>query len=232
MSKNLLELRNISHSFIQGGKELKILKNINLLLKEGEVVALLGPSGSGKSTILHISGLLEKPSSGDVFIYGTNCTDLKDKQKTALRAQKIGFVYQYHHLLCEFSAKENIMLPQLINNFKKKIALHRSSQLLNMMKLRDRASHKPSELSGGEQQRVAIARALANNPDLLLADEPTGNLDPKTSMYIFNLLKKLVQEIGISLLFATHNLELARQANRCLVLDNGTLKSVDMQPSL
>jgi len=229
MSENILDLRNISHSFIQGDRDLKILENINLQVKEKEIVALVGPSGAGKSTILHIAGLLEKPSLGHVFIYNNNCTDLKDIQKTALRAQKIGFVYQYHHLLSEFSAKENIMLPQLINNSSKKTASYRSDQLLHMMKLRNRSSHKPSELSGGEQQRIAIARALANGPSLILADEPTGNLDPKTSKHIFGLLKNLVEELGVSMLFATHNLALARQANRCLILDNRTLKQVPVR---
>ncbi len=225
MSNPILELLHISHHFIQGGRTLKILKDINLSLKNGEMVALVGPSGSGKSTILHIAGLLEKASHGDVFIQGHNCTMLKDKQKTALRAKEIGFVYQYHHLLPEFSAKENIMLPQLINGLDKKEAAKRADKLLKMMGLKNRSSHNPSQLSGGEQQRVAIARSLANAPSLLIADEPTGNLDPKTSAHVFGILQNLVHELGISTLFATHNLDLAYQADRCFTLNNGYLEA-------
>lgn len=195
-------------------------------LKTGEIVALVAPSGTGKSTLLHLAGLLEHPDAGEVFLAGHACNGLPDAERTALRRNKIGFVYQFHHLLPEFSAVENIMMPQLIAGLSKAEAKERASQLLDYMRIGHRAEHRPSELSGGEQQRVAIARAVANAPRVLLADEPTGNLDPKTASYVFDALEALVRQSGLAALIATHNHELASRMDRRVTIEGG--KVVEM----
>lgn len=223
MNKVILECRHVAHHFIQGGKKLPILKNINLTLNKGQMVALVGPSGSGKSTLLHLTGLLEKPCEGEIIFSNQLCTHLSDDQKTSIRRQDMGFVYQYHHLLPEFTALENATLPLLIQGSLQKEAISMANSLLDELGLSHRTAHYPSQLSGGEQQRVAIARALVAQPSLLLADEPTGNLDPSTSTHVFNLLQKLVKTLNVATLFATHNMALAKQADRCFILKDGEI---------
>ncbi|MDH5772610.1 MAG: ABC transporter ATP-binding protein [Rhodospirillaceae bacterium] len=223
MNNNVLELKNIHRVFRQGRSELHVLKDANLSVKRGEIIALVGPSGSGKSTMLHIAGLLERPNEGDVLINGEVCTGQKDDRQTELRRKHLGFVYQYHHLLPEFSARENIIIPQIIGGMNKSDAGTRADQLLEMLGLSDRASHRPARLSGGEQQRVAIARALANAPDLLLADEPTGNLDPETANEVFKMLLGLARGAGLTAIIATHNPELAGRMDRIVRLKDGHL---------
>jgi lipoprotein-releasing system ATP-binding protein len=213
-----LVLAGISRGFREGEGRLDILANANLALHPGEVVALVAPSGAGKSTLLHIAGLLERPDSGEIYIDGVECGALPDSERTRIRRTKIGFVYQFHHLLPEFTALENLMMPQLIRGLDKNEARTRASQLLDYMRLGARAEHRPSELSGGEQQRVAIARAVANAPSILLADEPTGNLDPNTSSYVFEALVALVRASGLAALIATHNMELAARMDRRITL--------------
>jgi lipoprotein-releasing system ATP-binding protein len=202
---------------------LKILQGVNLSVRSGEIVALVGPSGSGKSTLLQIAGLLERSQFGEIFIRGKSTKDLDDDHLTKIRRNEIGFVYQYHHLLAEFSARENIIIPQKISRIDKKKATDRADKLLEIMGLTERANHRPAKLSGGEQQRVAIARALANNPTVLLADEPTGNLDSITADLVFQLLTELVQNSGVGALIATHNHELANRMDRIVRLDRGML---------
>jgi lipoprotein-releasing system ATP-binding protein len=216
-----LELRNVVRSFPQGDGELTVLKGISLSLKPGEIVALVGPSGAGKSTLLHIAGLLERPSSGDVKVAGQETTTLNDSKRTSLRRQVLGFVYQFHHLLPEFSALENVVLPQLIASLSMQKAEKRAKDLLGRVGLSERLQHRPSQLSGGEQQRVAIVRALANQPTILLADEPTGNLDSQTSEVVFAELMHLVREHDIAALIATHNPALAARMDRTLTLVDG-----------
>lgn len=218
-----LELQKITRVFQQGDTELQILCGVNLTVKSGEIVALLGPSGSGKSTLLQIAGLLESPTSGSVLMNNISCQTLDDEQRTLLRRQYIGFVYQFHHLLPEFSALENVMLPQFIGGVDRATAKARAEQLLLKMGLSHRLEHRPQKLSGGEQQRVAIARALANKPKILLADEPTGNLDSQTSEKVFNEMLSLVRETGLSAIVATHNLELANKMDRIIRLNDGIL---------
>jgi lipoprotein-releasing system ATP-binding protein len=218
---DVLNMTGIFRSYVQGKKTLDILKGSNLSIARGEMVALVAPSGAGKSTLLHTAGLLESPDSGDVLICGRSTRGLADGERTALRRSEIGFVYQFHHLLPEFSALENLVIPQLIAGRDKKTATERATQLIDYMRIADRAEHRPSELSGGEQQRVAIARAVANAPSLLLADEPTGNLDPKTSSFVFDMLQNLVHESGLAALVATHNHDLARRMDRCVTLNGG-----------
>ena len=222
-----IELKNVIKKFKQGSQSLEVLKGINLAVNPGEVVALVGQSGAGKSTLLQISGLLEQPSSGEIFFDGKKCSKLNDVQRTELRRDYVGFVYQYHNLLPDFNALENVMLPQLIAGVSTKLAEEKAHWLLSKMKLDKRLKHRPSELSGGEQQRVAIARALANSPKLLLADEPTGNLDPKTSEIVFSELVSLVKDTGLAALIATHNFELAEKMDRKVRLQDG--KIVDLQ---
>ncbi len=222
-----LELKKVSKSFKQGGQKLDVLRSVDLDIVSGEVVALLGPSGSGKSTLLQIAGLLDKPTKGDIYLNGQKCSKLGDALRTSLRRDYLGFVYQYHNLLPDFDATENVMLPQLIAGVKKKEAEERAKWLLGRMKLEKRFKHRPAELSGGEQQRVAIARALANAPKLLLADEPTGNLDPKTAEIVFAELIALVKETGLSALIATHNFDLADRMDRKVKLEDGKL--IDMR---
>ncbi len=223
MSNLSLELKNISKTFKQGDEQLNVLKNINLSIKPKEVVALIGPSGSGKSTLLQIAGLLDEPTSGTVCIEGEECTGNTDNMLTMLRRNYLGFVYQYHNLLPDFDAAENVILPQLIAGTKYKDARDKAMWLLRRLGLEERAEHRPAELSGGEQQRVAIARALANTPKLLLADEPTGNLDPNTSDNVFLTLLEVVKETGLSALIATHNIDLAHKMDREVALKNGNL---------
>ncbi|MBB4954246.1 lipoprotein-releasing system ATP-binding protein [Agrobacterium vitis] len=223
----VLQLANVSRGYGEGEARLSILKGADLKLYEGETVALVAPSGTGKSTLLHIAGLLEQPSDGDVLIGGRNCSDLSEDERTAVRRSSIGFVYQFHHLLPEFSALENIMMPQMIAGLTIPEARKRSKAMLDYMRIGHRGDHRPAELSGGEQQRVAIARAVANAPVLLLADEPTGNLDPETAAYVFSALEALVRQSGLAALIATHNHELARRMDRCVTLVDG--KVVDLE---
>ena len=225
----VLELKKITKSFKQGSQNLEVLRGIDLDIHAGEVVALLGPSGSGKSTMLQIAGLLEQPTKGEIYLNGQKCSKLNDIMRTLLRRDYLGFVYQYHNLLGDFDALENVVLPQLIAGKKLKEAEERAKWLLCRLGLEKRLKHRPAALSGGEQQRVAIARALANAPKLLLADEPTGNLDPKTSDIVFAELVTIVKEPGLSALIATHNFELANKMDRKVTLDNG--KIIDMRAS-
>ena len=223
MSETVLSLDNVTRVFEQAGANLEVLKGIDLKIGEGEVVALVGPSGAGKSTLLHIAGLLEKPCDGEVVISGQSCGALNDDARTKMRRHNVGFVYQYHHLLPEFSAQENIVVPQIIAGLDKREAQNRALDLLGMLGLSDRATHRPGKLSGGEQQRVAIARALANAPRLVLADEPTGNLDPDTADEVFSVFLKLARGAGLALLIATHNAELAARMDRIVRLEHGLL---------
>ena len=209
--RNILELLSLSHSFIQDKKEISVLENINLSVGIGEIVSLEGPSGIGKSTLLQIAGLLETPTKGDVVIDAISCKNIADIKKSSIRGKKIGFIYQFHHLLSEFSALENIAFPRLINGEKKALAFERANELLNKMGLAHRINNRPAELSGGEQQRVAIARAIINEPKILLADEPTGNLDQKTADIVFDEILDIITKNGISALIATHNPDLAKR---------------------
>jgi len=218
-----LELKNISRSFKQGNQKLDVLRGVNLEITKGEVVALIGPSGSGKSTMLQIIGLLDQPTGGEIYLNGQKCSKSSDALRTSLRRDYLGFVYQYHNLLPDFDAVENVMLPLLIAGANPALSQERAVKLLKRMGLAKRLKHRPAELSGGEQQRVAIARALANTPKLLLADEPTGNLDPNTSATVFAELIAIVKETGLSALIATHNMELAQQMDRVVTLQNGKL---------
>ena len=218
-----LELRKVVKTFKQGSQKLDVLKGVDLEIMPGEIVALLGPSGSGKSTMLQIAGLLDRPSKGEIYLDGQKCSKLGDGLRTALRRDYLGFVYQYHNLLADFDAIENVMLPQLIAGVNAGTAREKSRWLLERLGLGKRLKHRPAELSGGEQQRVAIARALANTPKLLLADEPTGNLDPKTSESVFLELLSIVRETGLSALIATHNFELADKMDRKVKLQDGRL---------
>ena len=220
----ILSLKNISHIYDQENHKLKVLSNINIVIKKGEMVSLIGPSGSGKSTLLNIAGLLEKPSIGSIYLIGKNCKNINEEAKANLRGSNIGFVFQSHRLFPEFSALENVMLPQLIMGTSKKQAESNSKELLSMLGLEKRFSHRPAKLSGGESQRVAIARAIANSPNLILADEPTGNLDPLSAQNVFDILYKVVKSLNISCLIATHNLVLAKSMDRCLFLENGAIK--------
>lgn len=221
----VLVLENVIKNYPQGKKKLQVLKGVNLQVNSGEIIALVGQSGAGKSTLLQIAGLLDKPSGGKILINGENVAKISDDVRTSLRRDYIGFVYQYHNLLGDFSALENVMLPQLIAGVAKNEAKDRAAFLLDKLKLSNRYQHRPAELSGGEQQRVAIARALANNPKLLLADEPTGNLDPETADNVFELLLNVIRETKLSALIATHNMELAARMDRQLKLIDGALNT-------
>ncbi len=222
----LLSLRDIDLTFHQGGRNIEILKQASADVFAGETVALLGQSGAGKSSLLHILGLLDRPNKGSVVLDGIDCLAVSDRERTLMRRTKIGFVYQFHHLLAEFTALENVSLPQLILGVAKAQAEARARQLLGDLGLSDRLEHRPGQLSGGEQQRVAIARAVANSPKLLLADEPTGNLDPKTAGAVFDQLLKLVHGAGLTVIIATHNLDLARRMSRTWKLDQGKLAEI------
>ena len=217
----VLALDGVCKSFRQAGGALDVLSGVDLAVRPGELVALVGPSGAGKSTLLHIAGLLERADSGEVVVAGQVASRLDDGARTALRRGTIGFVYQYHHLLPEFSALENVALPQMIAGVRKPAAAARARDLLRAVGLGERMSHRPARLSGGEQQRVAIARGLANEPGVLLADEPTGNLDPHTADEVFALLVGLVRVAGLAALIATHNMALARRMDRILRLEDG-----------
>ena len=224
MSNNGLILKDVCRSFRQGKDGvLTVLQGASLTVEPGQIVALVGPSGSGKSTLLHIAGLLESPDQGEVWVDGQSCQGLNDDQRTQLRRTALGFVYQYHHLLPEFSALENVVVPQMIAGQNQAKAQERSKMLLGRMGLASRVDHRPGQLSGGEQQRVAIARALANAPKVLLADEPTGNLDPHTADGVFQELLGLVRSSGVAALIATHNPELAGRMDRVIHLENGRL---------
>ncbi len=219
-------LSGVTRVFQQGAQELRIFAELNLEVRTGEIVALVGQSGSGKSSLLHIAGMLEKPNKGDVFINGRNCTALSDRDRTRVRRNEIGFVYQSHHLLPDFSALENVIVPQLIAGRTKPEARDRAAKLLGRLGLSSRVNHRPAELSGGEQQRVAVARALVNGPVLLLADEPTGNLDPRTAESVLAEFMHLVGEEGLATLVATHNLDLAHKMHRVVHLQDGELSEV------
>ena len=216
-----LDLRDVKRHYHQGARTLAVLDGADLAIEAGEMVALVAPSGAGKSTLLHLAGLLEQPDSGEVFIGGRACGRLSDDERTAIRRNQIGFVYQFHHLLPEFTALENIMIPQLVRGLNQADAAERARQLLDYMKIGHRSDHRPPELSGGEQQRVAIARAVANAPLVLMADEPTGNLDPQTAGYVFDALEALVRQSGLSALIVTHNYELASRMNRRVTIVDG-----------
>jgi lipoprotein-releasing system ATP-binding protein len=218
-----LSLRDIKRTFVQGDRRLEVLRGVSLDLRPGEIVALVGQSGSGKSTLLHIAGLLERPDDGDVIFDGKSAGAANDRERTALRRRVLGFVYQYHHLLPEFSAIENVMLPQMLNGRSRGQARAHAAELLAMVQLKDRSDHRPGRLSGGEQQRVAIARAVANAPRVLLADEPTGNLDASTADTVFRQLLSLVRDTGMAALVATHNPELAARMDRTVTLKDGVL---------
>jgi lipoprotein-releasing system ATP-binding protein len=224
MSDITLRLHNITRTYEQGENKLTVLANLNLEVKSGEVVALVGQSGSGKTTLLQIAGLLDNPTSGTVEICGQDVSIAGDETRTAMRRKYLGFVYQFHHLLPEFSALENVVLPQMIAGIEQSKAETKAKELLSKLGLAARFSHRPAKLSGGEQQRVAIARALANNPAIILADEPTGNLDPQTADTVFALFMQLAKERGQAALVATHNIELAKRMDRIVHLENGVLK--------
>src|SRR3954453_20088007 len=220
-------LHAIERRYRQGAATLEILKGAELAVWAGQSVALLAPSGTGKSTLLHIAGLLEHPDSGEVYVDGTPTSSLSDAERTRIRRSEIGFVYQAHHLLPEFTAVENVMLPQMIRGLSRKEARKRADELLSYLWLKERLEHRPSQLSGGEQQRVAIARAVANAPRILLADEPTGNLDPRTSNHVFQALSQLVHASGLAAVIATHNLDLAARLDRRVTLQEGRVVEVD-----
>jgi lipoprotein-releasing system ATP-binding protein len=218
-----LSLQGIRRTFVQGDRRLEVLRGVSVDLHPGEIVAMVGQSGSGKSTLLHIAGLLERSDEGEVVVDGKPTGRMADKERTGLRRKFLGFVYQYHHLLPEFSAVENVMLPQMLNGVGRAAAHKQAVELLGMVKLGDRLDHRPGRLSGGEQQRVAIARAIANAPRVLLADEPTGNLDSSTAETVFQQLLALVRETGMAALVATHNPELAARMDRTVHLKDGVL---------
>lgn len=226
MSSDAIYLQGLRRSFRQGREALEVLRGADLRVRPGEIVALVGPSGAGKSTLLHIAGLLERPDGGEVHLAGEACGNLSDDRRTELRRIHLGFVYQYHHLLPEFSALENIVLPQMIAGKSRAIATQRALDLLRRMGLEARAEHRPGQLSGGEQQRVAIARALANAPRMLLADEPTGNLDPHTAETVFDELLRLARDSQLAAIVATHNPDLARRMDRTVRLEDGHLVEV------
>ena len=221
-------LQGVRRAYATGTGELVVLRAADLSVSAGELVALVAPSGAGKSTLLHIAGLLERPDEGEVFIGGTATSSLDDRGRTALRRTEIGFVYQFHHLLPEFSALENVVLPQMIAGLSKAEAEERGRETLAYLHVEHRMTHRPAELSGGEQQRVAIARAVANAPRVLLADEPTGNLDPRTARHVFEALLGLVRESGLAALVATHNLTLAAEMDRVITIEDGVIVPVDL----
>ena len=225
----ILQLEGLKRSFHQGAREIRVLDDASAVLHPGQAVALVGPSGAGKSTLLHIAGLLETPDAGRVIVTGQDCARMNDTERTAVRRNQMGFVYQFHQLLPEFSAIENVVIPQMIRGVSARQARKRALELLEPLGLGARTGHRPAELSGGEQQRTAIARALANEPRLLLADEPTGNLDPSTSGRVFADLMDLIEHTGVAALIATHNMELAASMHRVLRLADGKLEEVRPQ---
>lgn len=232
MNEYALELAAIEKVYKRGlPGEVAVLRGATLEVKRGEVVALVAPSGAGKSTLLHIAGLLDTPDAGSVALSGRNMIGLSDRDRTLARRGDVGFIYQFHHLLPEFTALENVVIPQLANGVSPAVAEARAMALLARVGVADRASHRPAALSGGEQQRVAFCRALANGPKLLLADEPTGNLDPATSDQVFSALMALVRETGLAALIATHNLELAARMDRVVRLDQGRVTEIKANAS-
>ena len=224
MSEPVLVVRGLRRSYKTGEKTLEVLKGVDLEVRPGELVGLIGPSGSGKSSLLHAAGLLEHPDGGTIIIDGENCSDMGDGARTRIRLREIGFVYQFHHLLPELSALDNVALPLMIAGKPRREAEARARTLLTDLGLAERLSHQPARLSGGEQQRVAVARALANSPRLLLCDEPTGNLDPVTSKAVFQALHDQARQRGVAALVATHNLELTTFMDRVLALKDGRLE--------
>jgi lipoprotein-releasing system ATP-binding protein len=223
----VIYLHEIKRRYIQGEATLIVLDGVKLALWAGQSVALVAPSGSGKSTLLHIAGLLESPDEGEVYVAGAPTSQLTDSERTNIRRTDIGFVYQSHRLLPEFSALENVMLPQMIRGLKRSETIKRSTEILGYLGLAERVTHRPAELSGGEQQRVAIARAVANAPRVLLADEPTGNLDPGTAEHVFHALMQLVKATRVAMLIATHNMELAGRMDRRVSLVDGKVVELD-----
>ena len=222
-ARPVLQLLELTRTFRQGDREIPVLRGASAELYPGQAVALVGPSGAGKSTLLHIAGLLETPDGGRVIVNGADCSRLGDTERTRVRRIEMGFVYQFHQLLPEFTALENVLMPQMIRGVGRRAGEARAQRLLSMLGLAERLDHRPAQLSGGEQQRTAIARALANAPKLLLADEPTGNLDPTTSAHVFDELLELIRHTGVAALMATHNLALARRMHRVLRLEHGVL---------
>ena len=222
-ARPVLQLLALTRTFRQGDREIPVLRGASAELYPGQAVALVGPSGAGKSTLLHIAGLLETPDGGRVIVNGADCSRLDDTERTRVRRIEMGFVYQFHQLLPEFTALENVLMPQMIRGVGRRAGEARAKQLLDMLGLAERLEHRPAQLSGGEQQRTAIARALANAPKLLLADEPTGNLDPTTSALVFEELLELIRHTGVAALMATHNLALAKRMHRVLRLEQGVL---------
>jgi lipoprotein-releasing system ATP-binding protein len=223
MSEAVLSIRGLERSYVTGAGPLTVLRGADIDVQPGEIVGLIGPSGSGKSSLLHAAGLLERPNAGRITILGRDCSDLPDGARTQIRLATIGFVYQFHHLLPEFSALDNVALPLMIAGASRKAARDRAAALLADLGLAERLNHQPAQMSGGEQQRVAVARALANSPRLLLADEPTGNLDPHTSTAVFENLYDLARKTGVAALIATHNLDLAKHMDRVFALKDGHL---------
>jgi lipoprotein-releasing system ATP-binding protein len=228
MTVPILHLDNLQRTFRQGEREIRVLAGASAALYAGQAVALVGPSGAGKSTLLHAAGLLETPDAGRVMVNGRDCSRMDDDARTRVRREEMGFVYQFHQLLPEFSALENVMIPQLIQGTSHLAATARATELLSSIGLGQRLDHRPARLSGGEQQRTAICRALATRPKLLIADEPTGNLDPKTSELVFSELLDLITRTGVAALIATHNMALAARMHRVLRLENGLL--VELEP--
>lgn len=224
--KPVLQMERISRSFTQGGNNLTILKDVSFTIHQGEMVALVGPSGCGKSTLLHIAGLLDRPTSGDIWIKNKKHSQSGENKRTMVRRNDIGVVYQQHHLLPDFSALDNVAMPQIIAGKSLETARKAAAKLLDEMGLAERQHHRPPELSGGEQQRVAIVRALCNKPSLLLADEPTGNLDPSTADSVFSLLRKVVKDRGVAMLMVTHDMDLAMQMKAQMTLEDGVLVKV------
>lgn len=222
-SSQVIELKNVTKTYRQGRQKLDVLKGIDLTINKGEIVALVGQSGAGKSTLLQITGLLDKPTAGQILVGSKNIAAASDETRTILRRDYIGFVYQYHNLLGDFNALENVMIPMLIKGTNRAEAKEKAEFLLTKLHLSHRLNHRPAELSGGEQQRVAIARALANSPKLLLADEPTGNLDPNTAEDVFAALLAIIKETGLAALIATHNMDLAARMNKQLRLVDGKI---------
>ena len=222
-NKDLLILKNISHIYNTDLQKIKVLNNVNIRISKGEMISLIGPSGTGKSTLLNIAGLLEKPTLGSIILSGHDCTKLSEENKTLLRGSEIGFIFQSHRLFQEFSAVENVMLPQLIMGKSKIEAFKKSKELLTALALKNRLDFRPAKLSGGEAQRVAIARSIANSPSLILADEPTGNLDAIAANNVYKIIFKLVKSLNISCIFATHNNDLARLMDRKIILKNGSI---------
>jgi lipoprotein-releasing system ATP-binding protein len=223
MSELVLQLAGIARTFEQGKSRLAVLRGVNFKVHAGEIVALVGPSGAGKSTLLHVAGLLEKPDEGEVVIDGQACGGMSDDERTKTRRHRLGFVYQYHHLLPEFSALENVMVPQIIAGVPREQAREQARELLACLGLKEREDHRPARLSGGEQQRVAIARAVANVPKVVLADEPTGNLDPDTAGEVFAMLMRLARGANLAAVIATHNPDLAQRMDRLVRLEHGVL---------